>query len=125
MDSVELNGVTHVVKLPLHPIRYRLHSAFGQAEEGYDGLAVCCAVLGACCPTILGTPELEQRALLRTNVIDFGEQVLDRLVEGGCTPDTIASVSQSLVRIVFGMTPTDEEVESHVDFTEDRVEAST
>ena len=125
MDSVVLNGVTHAVKLPLHPIRYRLNTAFSTATEGFDGLAVCCAVLGACCPTILSQGVVEQRAMLRTSVIDFGEQVLDRLVETGSEADEIAEISQQLVRLVFGLTPSDQEVESHADFTKDQVEAST
>lgn len=125
MDSVVLNGETHKVRLPLHPIRFRLHTAFSNADGGYDGLAVCCAVLGACCPSVLGVPEVEQRASLRNNVIDFGERVLDRLVERGSSAEEVSGIAQKMVMFCFGLTPTDQEVESHADFTVAQAEVST
>tara|TARA_R110002020_G_C16267527_1_gene770892 strand:+ start:351 stop:563 length:213 start_codon:yes stop_codon:yes gene_type:complete len=66
-----------------------------------------------------------QRDHLRRDAIDYGEGVMDRLMEKGASLEEMSSVGIALATEVFDATPTDEEVEEAVDFTQDPPETFT
>ena len=126
MDSITLGGQTYQPVAPWHPLRIRLHSALTSTSgDGTDSFAVICAVIGACVTEIDGCPTHMQREHLRRDAIDYGEGVMDRLMEKGVSLEEMSSVGIALATKVFDATPTDEEVEEAVDFTQDPPETFT
>lgn len=123
--TIDIAGASYPVALPLHPIRFRLHEAIVSADTGYDSLAALCAALGACCPSILSDTPGAQRRALREDVTDYGERVLDHLMTAGATAEQISTAATTATREMLGATPSDDEVEEAVDFTEGRGEIST
>ena len=118
MNSVQIGGRVFLARAPWHPIRIRLHQAISSSEDGTDAFAALCAVIGICCPSIDGRSDREQRSHLRESVIDYGECVMNKLLEAGATLDEISAVATKVATDMFDATPTDDEVDEAVDFSQ-------
>ena len=126
MDQITLGGNTFQPVAPWHPLRIRLHSSLtSTGGDGTDSFAVICAVIGACVPEIDGRPAHMQREHIRKDAVDYGEGVMNRLMEKGVTLEEMSGVGIALATKVFDATPTDEEVEETVDFSQDPPETFT
>ena len=125
MESVKLGNNTFLVKPPWHPVRFRLHTAMTEADENQDVFAALCAILGACVPMIDGRSEEEQRRHIRTDPIDYGERVMNILLEQGHEIQKVSEIAVDVAKHVFGLAPTDQEVDDAVDFTKPKVASST
>jgi|TARA_R110000744_G_scaffold187259_9_gene306694 hypothetical protein len=66
-----------------------------------------------------------QREHIRKDAVDYGEGVMNRLMEKGVTLEEMSGVGIALATKVFDATPTDEEVEETVDFSQDPPETFT
>ena len=125
MESVEIAGTSHAVKPPIHPIRYRLHQGLTDSGGSHDTFAALCAVLGACCGSILGLTPVEVRDAVRGNIVDFGELVMDALIESGATMDEVSQAALAVSRFLFGLAPTDGEIDEAANFTKEKKGVST
>tara|TARA_R110002012_G_scaffold259607_2_gene441239 strand:+ start:120 stop:518 length:399 start_codon:yes stop_codon:yes gene_type:complete len=125
MKDINIGGTRYAIKAPWHPIRHRLHAAMQSGQDGQDVFAALCACLGASIPMIDGRPEDRQRAAIRANVVDYGEHVMNLLMDRGVEVQEISEKATEVAKHVFGLAPSDEEVEEAANFSEARAAKST
>ena len=125
MDPITLGGQTHQCSPPIHPIRYRLHRVLASTDDATDTFAILCAVLGVCCPSITGMTAVQARDAVRQNAVDFGEVVMDAALSNGVSMNDLSDAALACSKEVFGLAPSEEEIESSVNFTEDQTGDST
>lgn len=107
------------------PTRYRLRAAFVKSEESAeDLLAIAGLVLGLAIDGLMPEPPREQRKLIRSEPIEYGERCADRIMQDGATAyEVIEAGTEHLLASLREM-PSNEELEEARDFIEATKEPS-
>ena len=110
MDTITIGARSLDVRPPLIPIRFRLIAPDLDGGDSFAATSLLAAVVGACCPAVGELDPAARRSAIRSDVIDYGDQCMHELVDGGASVRQVCDAGQTLIVWLGEITPSEPEV---------------
>ena len=119
--TLKIGKLSLDLRIPLIPIRLRLQERIADADPS-DILAIAGATIAACAPALMDGTAADDRREIRSDPIDFGERVIDHLVNNGARIEDVVREGSALLLESLRDLPTDQDLEESAGNSEARAD---